>query len=81
MKELELARVLNHLLTTPNEIDSNGETPNIVDSLFAIAKALDRIADGIGRGSLSHEICFGVRKGLFGADCGDYVSILQLKED
>jgi len=34
-------------LTSPNEADSNGEPANVVDGLFAIARALDRVADAI----------------------------------
>lgn len=33
--------------TSPNEGDRNGETANMVDGLFAIARALDRVADAI----------------------------------
>jgi hypothetical protein len=37
--------------TSPNEADSNGETANVVDGLFAIARALDRVAEQMkGRG-------------------------------
>lgn len=49
---LELASVLASRLESPNEMDSNYETANVVDGLFAIsrsigavAKALNRIAD------------------------------------
>lgn len=33
--------------TSPNETDSNGETANVVDGLFAIARAIGRLADVI----------------------------------
>lgn len=33
--------------TSPNEGDRNGETANMVDGLFAIARALDRVADAV----------------------------------
>ena len=36
-------------LTSPNEVDSNGEPANVVDGLFAIARALNRVADAIRR--------------------------------
>jgi hypothetical protein len=34
-------------LTSPNEGDRNGEPANMVDGLFAVARALDRVADAI----------------------------------
>lgn len=34
-------------LVTPNETDSNGEAANVVDGLFAIARALNNIAAAI----------------------------------
>jgi len=40
------------VLVSPNEADSNGEPANVVDGLFAIARAIDRLADAIsGAGS------------------------------
>lgn len=30
---------------SPNETDSNGEAANVVDGLFAIARAINRLAD------------------------------------
>ena len=34
-------------LITPNETDTNGEPANVVDGLFAIARAIDRLADTV----------------------------------
>lgn len=34
-------------LHSPNEQDSNGETANIVDGLFAIARAIESLAKAI----------------------------------
>ena len=31
-------------LVSPNETDTNGEPANVVDGLFAIARAIDRLA-------------------------------------
>jgi hypothetical protein len=36
-------------LISPNETDSNGEPANVVDGLFAIARAIDRLADAATR--------------------------------
>lgn len=38
---------LRAVLVSPNESDSNFEPANVVDGLFAIARALDRVADAI----------------------------------
>jgi len=40
----ETARVLSETLISPNESDRNGEAANVVDGLFAISRALNRIA-------------------------------------
>lgn len=34
-------------LISPNESDANLEAANVVDGLFAIARAIDRLADAI----------------------------------
>ena len=34
-------------LISPNEADANSEPSNVVDGLFAIARALDRLADAV----------------------------------
>ena len=34
-------------LVSPNEADTNGEPANVVDGLFAIARAIDRLADAV----------------------------------
>lgn len=40
----ETAKALRATLISPNESDSNFEAANVVDGLFAIARALTRIA-------------------------------------
>lgn len=34
-------------LISPNESDSNGEAANVVDGLFAIARAISKLADAV----------------------------------
>jgi hypothetical protein len=36
-------------LTSPNEMDINGEPANVVDGLFAIARAIQRLADAVAK--------------------------------
>jgi hypothetical protein len=38
---------LRDCLISPNEGDRNGEAANVVDGLFAIARALDRLASAV----------------------------------
>ena len=40
----KLATALWELLRSPNEADSNGEAANVVDGLFAVARAIERHA-------------------------------------
>jgi hypothetical protein len=48
----QVATAVVQCFTSPNECDRNGETANVVDGLFAIARALDGVADAIaGRGA------------------------------
>lgn len=42
-----VADALTRTLISPNEADSNLEPANVVDGLFAIARALDRIATAL----------------------------------
>ena len=42
-------RMLRDNLISPNEADSNGEPANIVDGLFAIARAIERLAEAAER--------------------------------
>lgn len=39
-----VADAIGSAFISPNESDSNGEPANVVDGLFAIARALERIA-------------------------------------
>ena len=45
--EEQISKALFACLFSPNEMDSNFENANIVDALFAIARALDRCAKAI----------------------------------
>jgi hypothetical protein len=42
-----IAKALCDTLISPNECDSNFEAANVVDGLFAIARALNRVAKAI----------------------------------
>lgn len=42
-----LEQVLSSVLSSPNEADRNGEVANVVDGLFAIARAIDRLSKAI----------------------------------
>lgn len=42
-----LGGVFGNQFTSPNETDRNGEPANIVDALFAIARALADLADAV----------------------------------
>lgn len=35
---------LHYVFTSPNEFDRNGEVANVVDGLFAIARAIEHLA-------------------------------------
>ena len=41
----ELAEAIHAVLESPNEVDRNGEQANVVDGLFAIARAIDHLAE------------------------------------
>lgn len=43
----EVAKALLKTLISPNEHDSNFEPANVVDALFAIARAIERLAEAI----------------------------------
>lgn len=43
----EIAKALVEVFTSPNEVDSNLETANIVDGLFAIARALQGLTKAV----------------------------------
>jgi len=45
-----IAKAMRNVLISPNECDSNFEAANVVDGLFAIARALDRVARAIEGG-------------------------------
>lgn len=45
----KLADVLHAVLESPNEADRNGEDANVVDGLFAIARAIDGLTSEIER--------------------------------
>lgn len=43
----EAAGAIFDTLESPNEYDRNGEAANVVDGLFAIARAIERLADAV----------------------------------
>ena len=43
----QVAQAINDNFTSPNERDSNGEPANVVDGLFAIARAVARVASAV----------------------------------
>jgi hypothetical protein len=44
---VNIAEALEYALTSPNEVDRNGEVANVVDGLFALARAVDRLAAAV----------------------------------
>lgn len=47
VNKFDIGDVLWNTLRSPNESDANFEVANIVDGLFAMARAIDRVADAI----------------------------------
>ncbi len=47
LQRTDTADAIRFTLISPNEADSNSEPANVVDGLFAIARALDRLADAV----------------------------------
>lgn len=43
--ESRIAAAIKTTLISPNEVDRNSEAANVVDGLFAIARAIQRLAD------------------------------------
>jgi hypothetical protein len=43
----DTGNAIRSTLISPNEADSNGEVANVVDGLFAIARAIHRLADAV----------------------------------
>jgi hypothetical protein len=43
----DIADAIRETLISPNESDSNLERANVVDGLFAIARAISRLADNV----------------------------------
>ena len=46
-----VAAALQDVFISPNEADSNLEPANVVDGLFAIARAIHRLADVVDGGA------------------------------
>ena len=46
-EEAKIASAILNTLVSPNECDSNFENANVVDGLFAIARALRGVAEAI----------------------------------
>ena len=44
---------LRYVFTSPNEADSNLETANIVDGLYRLARAIDRLAVEVSKTGVS----------------------------
>lgn len=42
-----LPEAMRETLISPNEVDQNSESANVVDGLFAIARAIQRLAKAI----------------------------------
>lgn len=47
MKSSDVAKAIEATLVSPNESDANGEAANVVDGLFAIARAIHDLADAM----------------------------------
>jgi hypothetical protein len=78
--EDKLGQVLSRTLTTTDE--ETGNLVNVAGGLLAIAEGLNNIAAALNNiDNLSHSICMGIRKGLFGADADSGRSILELRPD
>lgn len=43
----KLARAIEFALTSPNEMDSNMETANIVDGVYRLARAIEHLAKAV----------------------------------
>lgn len=52
---LDIGSVLAEGLNSPNECDRNGEVANVVDGLFAIARAINRLAETQNRVADEHK--------------------------
>ncbi len=50
MKKDEIATAIMDTLQSVNEMDSNFESANIVDALFAISRQMQRMTDRLGVG-------------------------------
>ena len=48
-EQSKITEVLKAVFESPNESDRNFEPANVVDGLFAIARAIHRLADVIGK--------------------------------
>ena len=46
-RDNEISHALHFTLVSPNESDRNGEDANVVDGLFAIARAINRLSDAV----------------------------------
>jgi hypothetical protein len=56
MTDAQIERVLEglrYVFTSPNEADSNLETANIVDGLYRLARAIDRLAVEVSKTGVS----------------------------
>jgi len=51
---------IKECLISPNESDSNLEPANVVDGLFAIARAIAKLANVMS--TMDHQICMGIKE-------------------
>lgn len=76
----QLGNSLSASFVTEAEVDNDDHRPaNVADGLFAVARALGKIADALNMDRTEHAICMGVRHGLFGAAADAGSTILELK--
>lgn len=61
---LSIVDAIESTLISPNESDSNGECANVVDGLFRIARAIDRLASAVQGVDVTDTIKQGVDVGL-----------------
>jgi len=55
MQMEDLTTALETAFVSPNECDSNMEAANVVDGLFAIARAISSLAESMKQGVPSHD--------------------------
>jgi hypothetical protein len=73
-----------HDATTSEAVDGSHSMTEAIDSIAAAigrhADAMERVARALDMDCLSHALCMGIRKGLFGASADSDVSIERVFE-